>query len=318
MNLRSLKRQIEALAHLKSWKLASVARRMPVGIRELDATENGLRISSISLELKLPEELWFCHSYSYVKSLKTVCAQFARSADNSIQCQIGKECFHVQTIEELFILKEIFVEQDYAFHLCKGMGPENCLILDIGGNVGFSTIYFASLGFEVTSFEPFRPTYAEALRNFALNPHLSHLIQFHNYGLGDGDAELLVDYNPDSRGINTTLSAAVNASANTRKEPITIRDASAVLRDVLAEHGDRRIIVKMDCEGAESAILKNLAKSRLLEKIGAIMMEWHVMDDVEPPAKVMARLSEAGFIVFAPHQIDVVRGMAYAINSRGL
>jgi hypothetical protein len=70
--------------------------------------------------------------------------------------------FEVQTAEELFILKEIFVEGVYNFNLIGDV--KNYVLIDIGMNVSYASCYFAKIKQipTVISFEPFTPTYTQA------------------------------------------------------------------------------------------------------------------------------------------------------------
>lgn len=57
-------------------------------------------------------------------------------------------------------------------------------VIDIGGNIGDTALYFAKSGANVISFEPVKHLYELAVENVNLNPTLKDKITFVNKAIG--------------------------------------------------------------------------------------------------------------------------------------
>jgi FkbM family methyltransferase len=113
---------------------------------------------------------------------------------------------------------------------------------DVGANSGQHSIFAASLGARVESFEPFGPVRAKLLRNASLNPELA--VTVHPFGLSDADREHLF-VSPDNENLGTGhFSSSGNLS-------LPLRRGDDV--DAAPPH-----IMKIDVEGHEGAVLRGL------------------------------------------------------------
>lgn len=114
-------------------------------------------------------------------------------------------------------------------------------VIDIGGNNGDTSLYFAKKGAEVIGFEPVKHLYDLALENIDLNDDLKGRITFVNKGVGAKRGELQInaisikDYIDDD---------------NYKMEIITIKD-------ILNNYNFTPDILKIDCEGCEFEIILN-------------------------------------------------------------
>ena len=88
---------------------------------------------------------------------------------------------YIETPEEFFIIKEVFIEKDYNL-----LSQESFVVFDIGMNIGISSLFFGLKNNvdKIYSFEPVVPTYDQALHNLELNPSYSNKIDAFNFGLG--------------------------------------------------------------------------------------------------------------------------------------
>ena len=158
------------------------------------------------------------------------------------------------------------------------MGRGDWTVIDIGANIGITLLYFARRAAVKTvyGFEPFAPTMAQARKNMALNPELAKKIKLFAFGLSDHDETLSLPYNQNFPGAQSSIKAKqLKKAAGEVCEKIKLRRASDVLHPILAREKTRKIMMKIDCEGAEREIIPNLAQAGLLGHINNIIMEWH-------------------------------------------
>ena len=179
-----------------------------------------------------------------------------------------------------------------GFEIKRGMN-----VIDVGANQGFFSVYGASKGAKVYSFEPDRENYKILRWNIKRNK-LGGLITALNVAVSnkDGVIKLCIPINKsnEARGgmISTTSSFISTHSSDFDKcKVVTVKcvNFNSFLRNSSPAQWD---LVKIDCEGAEYEILTCLSRGNL-DKIDRIVMETHAAgyDDKE-----LARfLKEAGF-----------------------
>ncbi len=223
--------------------------------------------------------------------------------------RIGDLQLCVGTLEESFIINEVFVDRCYDF-----LSPDGTIVIDIGMNVGYASMFFADKEevAAVYAFEPFPETYRCALKNFSLNPELAPKIMAHGYGLGRENTTRTAYFCSDYKGNCRTEEINECLSDETFVEQtISLKSASQALQPILQKHEDRNIVCKIDCEGAEYDIMEDLSQSGDLRYIDFIMMEFH--DNRPKGDQILAAfLQEAGFNVksFAPDE-----NLIYAFRS---
>lgn len=183
--------------------------------------------------------------------------------------------FYIESNEEFYILKEIFVDDDYQFDTSK-----KTIVIDIGANIGIASTYFSKQDFveKVYSFEPVTVTYNQAIKNFELN-NITNKVKIENFGLGDSDKKISFLFDSNSKG-SSGLSAIKSdryiGNENAIKVEVDIKNSKDELLSILNKHLDCQIIVKMDCEGGEIEILKTIDNvTDVFNKIDAFMIEWH-------------------------------------------
>jgi FkbM family methyltransferase len=217
----------------------------------------------------------------------------------------------IETGQDLEIVHEIFLLGIYNF-----LYQEPCVVIDIGMNTGFASLFFARRENvqAVYAYEPFKVTYDQAIRNFALNPKLGEKIKAFDYGLGARDETIAVEFDYNVKGsVGISGIDELFKSSDTSsivKADLIIKPFTDVFRSILAAHPDTAIVAKIDCEGAEYEIFDSLAENGQLEKIKIIMMEWHK----KGPDPLVKHLQDAGFIIFSrlPRSTNV--GTIYAIR----
>ena len=143
-----------------------------------------------------------------------------------------------------------------------------------------------------------------------MNKNIHKVEWIKNIGLGKDDRKetFLFDKNTKGNtGVRGLLSPSYTNNRGAIETDVLICDASVEIINILNENKDKKVIVKMDCEGAEYEILDNLYKSGVINKIDVILLEWHdkgfkLIEDI---------LLKSGFDFFAK-DFSPVAGMVYA------
>ena len=179
-------------------------------------------------------------------------------------------------------------------------------MFDIGLNLGITSLHKArdKNCVQIYGYEPFTPTFKLAEKNMKLNPELAQKISIFNYGLGDCDKEIAINYNPERPGAMSSVKNIFSECSDVEK--IKIKSVSKILAPLI-KTSKGKIFLKIDCEGAEKEILPDLHKSGLLKKVDIIVMEWHF----ENPQWIIDLLTENNFVVFRlnviPDEIGMIR-----------
>lgn len=310
--LRKLRRSLKSRTASSAWakKLAWLEYDHP---GDFAFHENALELTRFGISIPREGYGFLLDGYRFLLRLhETHQCHLALPLDvseNLIHVELAGIKCRISTYDELFILNEVFAEGVY------NLTPAThrpFTVVDIGMNVGITAMYFASRSEvdQVYAFEPFSPTFDRAQANLTLNPVLAQKIQAHPFGLG-GEARILeVSYDPTSMGKMGILGAERTGapSASTRLERIDIRPAGQSLEAVLEKHP--RVVLKVDCEGAEYEIFEALEADGLLSKFTVVCVEWHLRG----PEMLHAALRRSGFttLCLTPHNRAV--GLLYAFK----
>lgn len=250
----------------------------------------------------------FLDSYDYVIKLEKYFKDLNfQDSEYGILVTLGNLKFYVETKEEFLIISEIYIDKDYNFLL-----DEECIIIDIGCNIGLATLFFSSNETvkKVYSFEPVKETYNLAKRNFLLNQEINSKIASFNFGLGKANRKdffLFDNTIKGNTGIRGNKSFSYNISQSKKQIEVEIKDVSKIFMSICEEKEQENFIVKMDCEGAEYEIMQRLDDTNLLSKVKIFMIEWH---DEEP--KILEDiLIRNNFVVFS-RNLTINSGMLYA------
>lgn len=220
---------------------------------------------------------------------------------SGLYVQAGKAKAKIDRLGDLAILHEVFVEGIYQF---EAAGP--LVILDIGANIGMASLFFADrYECPVYSYELVPSTAELARANFDLNPQFGDL-HLEAAGVGVEDRELELVFDPENSAGNSMF-----VSSGSSREKVRIRDAAAVVHEVMTKHSDRRVVIKLDAEGAEYGIARLWASSGLLSKIGLLMIEWHESSEGSVD-ELRTILRQGGFEWFERNHTEAPVGMIYA------
>ncbi len=255
-----------------------------------------------------------CSSYDHV------CAD----GEGNIVLQKNQFRITVTNADEWFSVDDIFLNECYSYSI-PGNLPE--IVIDIGMNIGDSTLFFAGLDKieKVYGYEPFAETYYKACKNLE-NEEIEGKVEIYNIGIGDSNRTQVVSFfDGMSTGLSTIsentlksrddrLKMGRKLSGEAHENDVIIREASDVVKEILSRHGDHKhYILKMDCEGEEYSIFENLNKNALLESFSFILVEWHN----EGSDMLKEYLDKAGFFFHSViTELDRDRGMIYAVNKK--
>jgi FkbM family methyltransferase len=164
---------------------------------------------------------------------------------------------------------------EYAVPRESGLDPGSVrTVLDIGANIGISTVYLASIfpNAEVHAFEP-EPGNCELL---SANAKAVPRIKVHPFALGAEDGELTLFHSDEAVNFGG-FSAHDLGVESARSQRVPVRHAGRCL----AELGLARVdVVKVDTEGSEWDILTAMGEP-VLRNIRLIMGELHGIRDFE-------------------------------------
>jgi FkbM family methyltransferase len=182
-----------------------------------------------------------------------------------------------------YLFNEICVQGDYLFRA----DHDRPVIIDCGSNIGLSVLFFKRLypNARIIAFEPDPETFEMLEKNVAAN-HLRD-VTLHNCALSEQDGVLTL-YRPETAG-SLRMSRAFERIGG---KATTV--ASRRLPPFVTEPVD---LLKMDIEGAEHAVLPDLAASGKLDLIRKIHLEYHhhIVGDVDCLAGILHFLEDHNF-----------------------
>jgi FkbM family methyltransferase len=186
------------------------------------------------------------------------------------------------TTNLLTILREVFVFGDYYFK-AKTDAP---IIVDCGGNIGISTIFFKWLypKARITVLEPSRSSIESLRRNIETNGLENILVIEAAAAPSDGTLKF---WESETRpGSSTVITEVHDTKALLTKH--RFREYEVRAEKLSRYIGEQVDLLKMDIEGAEGAVIEELAKSDALRRIKTIILEYH--DNKGNPHNELTRL----------------------------
>ena len=142
----------------------------------------------------------------------------------------------------------------------------DCDFIDVGAANGAITLLAGALGASVRSFEPAPGIYEVAKKNIELNPRFRNKISIHNYAISSENGTLEFRRSSDEE----VLSDIVFTGLANEKIEIKVIKLSDVVNDF--HTSGKRLVIKIDIEGAEWKILKDSETLDVLFKHRAIVL----------------------------------------------
>jgi FkbM family methyltransferase len=191
------------------------------------------------------------------------------------------------------LVSEIFVIREYEFKTER----ERPLIIDCGGNIGLSTLYFSMQNPQarIMTFEPAPGTFARLKKMKEVNG--LNQVELHNVAVAENEGEIDLYLEEGNEG---SAIASKYAEFGTVGGKVKVR--AVRLSDYINERVD---LLKIDIEGAESEVMRELAASGKLRMVERIAMEYHhhcLGGGDNEFSKMLAILEENGFgyVIHAP------------------
>lgn len=228
----------------------------------------------------------------------------------------GKLSINVSSEDEFINTVDVLLHDCYNYSLA---GDTDEIVIDVGMNIGDSTLYFLKKEKvkRVYAFEPIKETYYRAVENLGEYIDTEKLSVF-NVGLSDITEKRKILCNVKmSCGQSTIVSTNEDAIATYSKwgliaenenieEIIDVKKSSEIVKEICLANEGCKIILKMDCEGEEFAIIKDLYDNDILKMIDFIMLEWHYGN----PQVIYECLEKEKFSYYS-NISDVDRNMGY-------
>ncbi len=175
-------------------------------------------------------------------------------ASRQLAVDIGGRSFVLESDDRyLDSLKDGFEPDTVALFRTLATGAD--VVLDVGANIGCTTLLFSGLARRVLSFEPSPSTFG-FLRANVERAGCANVSLF-NAGLGDQAGQAPLTFSPTNRS-GGFVSTGVTASADLRTESVAIHRLDDVVE---AEQPGRIDVVKIDVEGFEGHVLRGAART---------------------------------------------------------
>ena len=173
--------------------------------------------------------------------------------------------------------RDIFLRKNYSFRAA----TKSPTIVDCGGNIGLSAIWFKKTypGCELTVYEA--------------SPAISEVLQNNLEGAGLGD---VVMRNKAVWIHNGMIGFEANGPDSGKLSKNSAAQVSAI--DLASELPERVDLLKLDIEGAEYPVLNRLCETGAIDRIQAVVAEFHVWrSHIDEMLGALKRIRDAGMMV---------------------
>lgn len=207
--------------------------------------------------------------------------------------------FQINNFHNLISINEVFNEEEYKI---KGLNPK--VIIDVGANIGDSTIYFAKKYPKavIYAYEPAKSVFKILSKNLEQN----NVGNVQTFQLGVGSKKGSVYFYENSK---SGLSSLYLKGDTQKRQKINLVTLSQVIKKHKITSCD---LLKIDCEGGEFDILLKL-KRNIYSHVKNIVVEYHDKITDYQHDKLVAVLRQNKFKVkIKQHKIENDIGIIYA------
>ncbi|MDD4736601.1 MAG: protein arginine N-methyltransferase [Kiritimatiellae bacterium] len=210
----------------------------------------------------------------------------AEKSGGGLMPVLNAELYVACARDALIQFREIVLAQSYHFE----RGPSAPVIIDGGANIGMAIGYFKWLypDARIIAFEP-HPGVRELCRESVKHNHWSDT-EVYPYALLDQDDEVtfnMLDAMPMGSGVTGRLTES-QAAGTVRQVRIPCRRLSSFINGPVD-------FLKLDIEGAETRVIRELGDSLSLVRRGFIEYHYGVESDANRLSELLALLEAAGF-----------------------
>lgn len=191
----------------------------------------------------------------------------------------------------IYLFEEIFIKKGYSFKSNK----KNPFIIDCGSNIGISILFFKYLypDSRIIGFEPDKDTFTVLKQNIEFNKLKN--VTLINAAVYDSSGQINYYYDKNQNG---------SLLMSIKKERLP-KDFKSVRSVLLSEHiNDKVDFLKMDIEGAENLVFKELVDKKKLDKISEMAVEFHhhidLIDDNLSSILIILEDNNFGYQISAP------------------
>lgn len=217
----------------------------------------------IKIDIKRLGEVNFCNtnnqrklcSFIFNKPLKNISSQGIENIKQLIEC-IDEDIITINGVSfnnsgGVFIqlLFEVFIWEEYYLDECL---ESEKTVIDVGANIGDSSLYFANKGYTVFGFEPISEVYSIATENINLNPELKYNVTLINKAVSCKKGKIKIYKNPENSGGHSGYGS--NNEYNYDEFDLV---ETTTLGNIINEYNIDPYALKIDCEGCEVDIIMN-------------------------------------------------------------
>ena len=140
---------------------------------------------------------------------------------------------------------------------------EHTIFLDVGSSVGNFTLYAALKAKRVIAYEPHPKIYSSLLANIKANPDLSNKIIAKKSAVSDVSQVL-------NKTLDRTVITTISGASLGEFGVVDVISLKSEIKDIKLSNDN--LVIKMDIEGAEFKILRNMENLKVLKNSKAIML----------------------------------------------
>jgi FkbM family methyltransferase len=214
----------------------------------------------------------------------------------NLRMRIGSITFDVRE-SEYDTFKEIFIDGEYTSCLSRLDNFRPSYVLDLGGNVGFATIYFRRLwpNCQIEVFEPIPETFKRLLDNTSTIASLTA----YNKAVGRKNSKKLFTVDgPGSSSVRTQTARENLLISCEEIDILSMVDLSCV---------EASALLKVDIEGAEWDLFDDNRFGNFLGKFSCVILEVHEFAGrtiTEFEQRYLKTLSDVGWTYSKERSID--------------
>lgn len=211
---------------------------------------------------------------------------------------------NIENYSDFIIFCEIYINNSYRVN----MRHDNVVVIDAGMNVGYASLWFAKNKKveKIYAFEPFNDTFCQAKKNIELNKNeIKDKIEMFQYGLSDKNSSFKFKSEFEESSYRNIIN---NCDDNDDGVLIETKKASDIIKVIKEKHLKSHFFLKMDVEGSEFDIIRDLEENKLIKIFDVGILEYH-----HNPNEIISIFEKNGFYVFSIGASNGI-GMLYIVN----